>query len=106
LALKKNNYLIFTLRLGSCSGALPKMPQELSIKDFRSQEGERVVYADILRTRKEGVLQMRMSVLFGAKIIGFFEIYGVSARTRRLSQCGNFADKGGGWSIFRGFVRT
>jgi len=32
--------------------------------------------------RGEGVLQMRMSALFGAKNFGFFEIYGVSARTR------------------------
>jgi len=33
--------------------------------------------ADILRTRAEGILQMRMSALFNAKISGFFEIYGV-----------------------------
>jgi len=38
--------------------------------------------------------------LFGAKNIGFFEIYGVSARAaegvRELSQCGHFSVKGGG----------
>jgi len=43
---------------------------------------------------------------FGAKIDGFFEIYGVSERTRRLSYCGHFVDKGRGWSIFLDFVRT
>jgi len=38
--------------------------------------------ADILHTRGEGgILQMWTSALFGAKIIGFFEIYGVSAQT-------------------------
>jgi len=39
---------------------------------------------------------MRTSALFSAKSIRFFEIYGVSARARRLSQCGHFADKEGG----------
>jgi len=50
---------------------------------------------------------MRMTALFGAKDLGFFEIYGVSARTRRrgLNQCGHFAGKGEE-SIFRDFVRT
>jgi len=38
---------------------------------------------------------MRTSAIFGAKDLGFFEIYGMSARTRGLSQCGHFADKGG-----------
>jgi len=40
--------------------------------------------------------------------IGFFEIYGVSARKTEeggLSQCGHYSDKGRG-SIFRDFVRT
>jgi len=38
---------------------------------------------------------MRTSVLSGANNFGFFEIYGVSIRTRAeaLSQCGHFADK-------------
>jgi len=43
-----------------------------------------------------GVLQMRTSALFGAKIFRFFKIYGVSSQTREgrgLSQCGDFADK-------------
>jgi len=54
------------------------------------------------------VLQVRMFALFGAKNFEFFEIYGVSARTkgRGLSQCGHFVDKGSGSSVFRDFVRT
>jgi len=47
--------------------------------------------------------------LFGAKIIGFFEIYGVSATDKGgggLSQCGYFADKGGGGVNFLRFLRT
>jgi len=61
--------------------------------------------ADIFQTR--AVLQMRTSALFGAKDLGFFEIYGVSARTRGgLSQCGHFAVKEGGGSIFFDFVPT
>jgi len=38
---------------------------------------------------------MRTSAFFGAKYVGFFEIYGVSARIteRGLSQCGHFANK-------------
>jgi len=49
---------------------------------------------------------MRTSALFCAKIIGFFEIYGVSTRTGgELRQCGHFADKGQGGSISRDFVR-
>jgi len=38
---------------------------------------------------------MRTSALFGAKNLGFFEIYGVYARTRREGE-----------SIFHDFVRT
>jgi len=50
---------------------------------------------------------MRTSALFGAKNFRFFKIYGVSVRTKReLSQCGHFADKGEGGSIFRDFLRT
>jgi len=37
-----------------------------------------------------------------AKNLGFFEMYGVSARTKGLSQC----EQGGEGSIFRDFVRT
>jgi len=47
-----------------------------------------------------------MSAFFGVKNFGSFEIYGVSERTRGLSQCGHFANKGRGESIFRDFVRT
>jgi len=36
---------------------------------------------------------MRTSELFSAKNLGFFEIYGVSAQTRGLRQCGHFADE-------------
>jgi len=53
----------------------------LSIKDVRSQGGGGLSSADILWTR--GVLQMRMSALFGENI-GFFKIYGVFAQTRRV----------------------
>jgi len=55
-----------------------KISPAQSNRIFRSQ-GEGVCplsSADILRTR--GILQMRMSALFGAKHIEFFEIYGVS----------------------------
>jgi len=50
---------------------------------------------------------MRTSVLFGAKNFGLFEIYGVSARTRRerVESVRTFCGQGGG-SIFRDFVRT
>jgi len=65
--------------------------KELSIKDLRSQGGEDLYNADIFRTR--GVLQMRMSALLDSKNFGFFEIYGVSARTR-------------GVNFFLDFVRT
>jgi len=56
--------------------------------------------ADILQTWD--VLKMWTSALFGAKNIGFFEIYGVSARTREGGggQCGHFSDKGEGGHIF------
>jgi len=58
--------------------------------------------------RKRGVFQMRTPSLFDAKNFGFFEIYGVSARTRGegLSQGGHFSDKGGGGQFFCNFVRT
>jgi len=44
---------------------------------------------------------MRTSALFDAKNFGFFENYGLSARTKGegLSQCGHFAARGKG-SIF------
>jgi len=55
--------------------------------------------ADILRTRGEGVLQVRTSALFVAKNCGYFEIYGVSARTRWRG-CWASTDKGGGGQLF------
>jgi len=67
----------------------------------RSQGGRELSSADILRTREEGVLQMRTSALFGAKTFEFFEIYGVSARIRGRG----FVQCGQGVSIFRDFVR-
>jgi len=39
---------------------------------------------------------MRTSAIFWGKRLGFFKIYGVSAWTSGLSQCGHFADKGEG----------
>jgi len=60
----------------------------------RQQSGRRVFSsADVLRTWGGG-LQMWMSALFGAKIIGFFEIYGVSARTRGVKSVRTFFGKG------------
>jgi len=53
-----------------------------------------------MRTR--GFFRCWMSALFGAKNFEFFELDGVSARTRGLNQCG----QGGRGSIFRDFVRT
>jgi len=44
---------------------------------------------------------MRTSALFGEKNIGFFEIYGMFARTRGLSQFGHFAEKGKGVNFLR-----
>jgi len=58
---------------------------------------------------KEGFFRCGRPHFFGENNFGFFEIYGVSARISGrggLSQCGNFADKGGGGSIFYDFVQT
>jgi len=84
------------------------------VRKRRPQSGwggvEGLSSVDIFRKRREGkILQMRKSALFGVKNFEFFEIYGVSARTRGeggLSHCGHFADNGGRGSIFRNFVRT
>jgi len=57
----------------------------------------------------KGVFQMRTSALFWCKNIGFFKIFGVSARTRgRGREVEASADilRTGGRSIFRDFVRT
>jgi len=51
----------------------------LSIKDVRRQ-GEGVIQCG---QGEVVVLQMRTSAILGAKKFGFFEIYGVSARTRK-----------------------
>jgi len=58
-----------------------------------------------------GVLQMWTPVLFGAKTIGFFEIYSVSTRTRGRGGGLVWASADIFWtreegSIFRDFVRT
>jgi len=49
---------------------------------------------------------MRTSALFVAKNLGFFEIFGVSARTRRVEPVRTFCGQGERGSIFRDFVRT
>jgi len=59
--------------------------------------------------RERGVLQMWTSAFFGGKNFRFFEIYGVSARTRRegVEPMRAFFGQGGGVGvIFRDFVRT
>jgi len=43
----------------------------------------------------EEIFQMRTSALLGAKISGFFEVYGVSARTRRIEPVRTFYGQGG-----------
>jgi len=50
------------------------MSKRLSIKDVRSQEGGGCPVRAFCGQEGEGVLQMLMSALFGAKNIGFFEI--------------------------------
>jgi len=46
------------------------------------------------------VLQMQMSSFFVAKNFGFFEIYDVSARTKRVKLVRIFSDEGRGESVF------
>jgi len=48
---------------------------------------------------------MRTAKLFGAKMFGFFEIYGMSARTRGFEPVRKFCGQGEG-SIFRDIVPT
>jgi len=59
-----------------------------------------------VRTRWEAVLHMRTSALFGAKNFGFFEIYGVFARTRGegVEPVRTFCEQGGRGSIFCDFL--
>jgi len=56
----------------------------------------------ILQTRGRGILEILTSLLFRSKHFGFFEIKGVSARTRRVDS----VRMDGGGEIFRDFVRT
>jgi len=49
---------------------------------------------------------MRTSVLFGAKNLGFFEIYGGSTRTKGVEPVRTFCGQGGGASIVPDFVQT
>jgi len=44
---------------------------------------------------------MWTSALFDVKNLRFFEIYGVFTRTRRVSQCGHFANKGEGVNFLK-----
>jgi len=53
-----------------------------------------------------GGLQMRTSALFGAKNFGFFEIYGVSARTRGGGLASADILRTGERVIFRDFLRA
>jgi len=81
----------------------------LSIKNVRSQGEEEFVRCGHFSDKGGGGSSDEESALFGAKNLGFFEIYGVSAgqkREGRLSLCGQFSDKRGKASIFRDFVRT
>jgi len=57
--------------------------------------------------KREEVLQILTPALYDVNNIAFFEIYGVSARTRweGAEPLRTFVDKGDG-SIFRDFVRT
>jgi len=70
-----------------------------SIKDVRTQASG-LSSADIMRTG-EGFRCGRPHFLM-QKNFGFFEIYGVSARTwgKESSQCGHFSDEGVNFSRF------
>jgi len=92
---RKNNFLQF-IRKGP------------SIKDVRGQGGRVAQCGHILRTRGEFFrIQMQTSALFDAKIIRFFEIYGVSARTRGrvVGTVRTLCGQGGRGLVFRDFVR-
>jgi len=87
--------------------------KKLSIKDSAVKREGGFSSVNILRTRRRGILQMRTSELFGAKHCRFFEVHGVSARTRvcrffevhgvsvrtRGGQCGHFVNKGKGVNL-------
>jgi len=72
---------------------LLKFHKRLPIKDVRNQEGLSTVQCGYFADKGEFFFQMWTSALFGAKNFEFFKIYGVSTRTRGLSQCRHFADK-------------
>jgi len=83
------------------------------MKDVRCQGGG-LFSADILRTKRRGILQIRTSALFGAKKnFGFFEIYAESARVE-VESVRTFCGQGevlqyptpGVGLIFRDFART
>jgi len=65
---------------------------ELSIKDVHTQGEGKFVQCGYFS--EKGVSSDAESTSFAAKSIGFFEIYGVSVRTRGegVSQCGHFLD--------------
>jgi len=70
----------------------------VSIKDVRSQGEVDLSSVDILRR----FVQLRTSALFGEQHFGFFEIYGVSARTRGVEPVQTFCGQGEGvnFSLF------
>jgi len=57
-------------------------PRPRRHKNVRSQRGGEFVQCGHFEDKGGGVLQMWISALFGAKNLGIFEIYGVSARTK------------------------
>jgi len=67
----------------------------LSIKNVRSQGKGGLSSAD-----KRGSSLMRTPKFFGAKIVGFFEIHGVSARTRGVEPVRIFFGQGGSGQFF------
>jgi len=68
----------------------------VSIKDIRRQVRGKVCPVWTF-CRYEVVLKMQTSTLFGAKYLGFFEVYDMCAQSGELRQYGHFADK---WSQF------
>jgi len=87
-------YLLVTVRLLQKCNAL-KLTWGLSIKDVRTQR--EFVQCGHFANKGGRVLQMRIPH-FLMQNIGFFEIYGVSARTEGegVELVRTFADKGGG----------
>jgi len=76
----------------------------LSIKDVCSQGGRFVQCRHFADKRDSSDTNVR---IFWYKKYGFFEIYGVPARTKGVESVRTFfVGKGEGDSIFRDFVRT